>query len=164
MSVLVVTANPSLDRILRVQKVTPGTIHRSPSATVSAGGKGINVSRALHCISNKRVINSGILGGHPGKYLEYLAEQEGLHSNWYWLRGSNNVTRSCVLVSDAHHDSTVFNEEGPTIDADDWNGFVQHISSMSNEFEIIIFSGSLPVGVDPVSFASVVHGTSHIKH
>ncbi len=41
------TPNPSLDRTLAVDALVPGGVHRSAAPTVEAGGKGINVSRAL---------------------------------------------------------------------------------------------------------------------
>ncbi len=41
------TPNPSIDRTVAVDQLIPGSVIRSAMATVEAGGKGVNVARAL---------------------------------------------------------------------------------------------------------------------
>ena len=45
--IVTITPNPSIDRTLRVQEVRRGEVIRARGASSEAGGKGINVSRAL---------------------------------------------------------------------------------------------------------------------
>lgn len=45
--IVTVTPNPSVDRTLRIPPLERGAINRATSTTAEAGGKGINVSRAL---------------------------------------------------------------------------------------------------------------------
>ena len=45
--IVTVTPNPSIDRTLRIPPLERGAMIRAASATAEAGGKGINVSRAL---------------------------------------------------------------------------------------------------------------------
>ncbi|HEV8280837.1 MAG TPA: hypothetical protein VGQ02_03190, partial [Candidatus Limnocylindrales bacterium] len=45
--IVTVTPNPSIDRTLRIPPLERGAMIRASSATAEAGGKGINVSRAL---------------------------------------------------------------------------------------------------------------------
>jgi 1-phosphofructokinase len=45
--IVTVTPNPSIDRTLRIPPLERGAMIRATSATAEAGGKGINVSRAL---------------------------------------------------------------------------------------------------------------------
>jgi 1-phosphofructokinase len=45
--IVTVTPNPSIDRTLRIPSIVRGGLIRALSATAEAGGKGINVSRAL---------------------------------------------------------------------------------------------------------------------
>jgi fructose-1-phosphate kinase PfkB-like protein len=162
---LVITCNAGIDRVLRVPKLQPGSIYRSPSAKVTAGGKGINVSRALKCISQIHATNSGVLAGFPGRYVQHLAETEGLSGDWFWLPESDdNVSRTCVLISHDDHDSTVLNEEGPYMDQQEWTNFSQHITDIAQDFQIIIFAGSMLRGIEPYQVASLTNGMKILKY
>ena len=45
--IVTVTPNPSLDRALELDHLAVGEVNRAHGVHVDAGGKGINVSRAL---------------------------------------------------------------------------------------------------------------------
>jgi len=45
--IITLTANPSIDRTLMVERVERGRVIRAGAAQVDAGGNGVNVSRAL---------------------------------------------------------------------------------------------------------------------
>ncbi len=56
------TANPSLDRTATLDRpLTRGGVHRVDSVTVEAGGKGVNVARALKSLGEP-VIAAGLAG------------------------------------------------------------------------------------------------------
>ena len=50
-----VTLNPSLDYIVRMDKLTLGEINRADYEQIKAGGKGINVSIVLHNLGHDSV-------------------------------------------------------------------------------------------------------------
>ena len=45
--IVTITLNPSLDRTLEIERLVRGSVLRTSSPTLEAGGKGVNVSRAL---------------------------------------------------------------------------------------------------------------------
>ena len=45
--ILIVTPNPLLERRFTYEQVKPGTVNKGAVTKISAGGKGINVSRQL---------------------------------------------------------------------------------------------------------------------
>ena len=45
--IVTLTANPSVDRTIEVAALRPGTVMRARASRVDAGGKGVNVARAL---------------------------------------------------------------------------------------------------------------------
>lgn len=47
-----VTLNPSIDYIVRLDKVNVGSVNRMESDDKFAGGKGINVSRVVQTFGN----------------------------------------------------------------------------------------------------------------
>ena len=64
--IVTVTPNPSLDRTLQVDRLEVGRVNRTTSARTDAGGKGVNVSRALaaHHIDTRAVVP---MGGSAGR-------------------------------------------------------------------------------------------------
>ena len=47
MAIVVVNPNPVFDRTIVVERLVPGTVMRTLEVEVTAGGKGVNVARAL---------------------------------------------------------------------------------------------------------------------
>ena len=76
-----VTLNPSIDYIVRLDKVLIGSVNRMDSDDKFAGGKGINVSRVLKRlgIDNKA---TGFIGGFTGKFITDTLEEEGISSRF----------------------------------------------------------------------------------
>ena len=60
-----VTLNPSLDYIVRMDKLTLGEINRADYEQIKAGGKGINVSIVLHNLGHDSVA-LGFVAGFTG--------------------------------------------------------------------------------------------------
>src|SRR5260370_39845156 len=75
--ILTRTATPSVDRTIEVAALRPGTVIRARASRVDAGGKGVNVARALaaHGCKAKAVLPSG---GAEGAQLEALLAGSGL--------------------------------------------------------------------------------------
>jgi 1-phosphofructokinase family hexose kinase len=150
--IVCVTPNPALDRTLEVPRFKPGTILRAPSARVAAGGKGVNVARALAALGAAARC-MGPLGGASGKILADLARAEGLAAAWTWCEGE---TRSCVILVDPEaKQATVINESGPRLKADDWNRVGAEVLAGSERGQTVSLSGSLPPGLPDESLAQL---------
>jgi hypothetical protein len=54
--ILTVTSNVALDITYRVDQLTPGSSHRVRRVEERAGGKGINVARALHALGHDTIV------------------------------------------------------------------------------------------------------------
>src|SRR4051794_19414959 len=69
---LTVTLNPALDKTLFVERNTPYDTVRAARSIDLAGGKGVNVARALRTLgAPARALMP--LAGHPGSHLADLA-------------------------------------------------------------------------------------------
>src|SRR5437879_13867813 len=75
--ILTVTLNPCLDKSLFVPRNVPIETLRPGRVVDLAGGKGVNVSRALAGLGEPALALIP-LGGHPGAETADLARQEGL--------------------------------------------------------------------------------------
>src|SRR2546427_12993873 len=116
--IVCVTPNPALDHTLTVERVIAGEVMRATHSRLTAGGKGLNVARAVRTLGGDPLC-TGFLGGNSGKLLAMLAKSEGLNADWTWVNGD---TRTCViLVSADGCDATVINEPGPHVTTSDWS-------------------------------------------
>ena len=70
-----VTLNPSIDYIVRLDKVLIGSVNRMDSDDKFAGGKGINVSRVLKRLGIENTA-TGFIGGFTGKFITDTLEEE----------------------------------------------------------------------------------------
>src|SRR4029077_3133533 len=66
--ILTVTLNAAIDRTVAVPSFRQGNRHRAVEASTVAGGKGVNVARALKLLG-RPVIATGLAGGPTGARL-----------------------------------------------------------------------------------------------
>ena len=72
-----ITLNPSLDRTITVDGLKIDETNRWKSVHLYAGGKGIDVSRAVHEMGGDTVAY-GFIGGDTGRTVEILLDEEGV--------------------------------------------------------------------------------------
>ena len=72
-----VTLNPSIDFIVRIDKVEIGEVNRIESDDKFAGGKGINVSRILQRLGIDNIA-TGFISGFTGRFVTDSLEAEGI--------------------------------------------------------------------------------------
>ena len=125
---------------------------RATSSRVAAGGKGVNVARALAALGAE-VLCMGPLGGASGRVLAELAAADGLAAEWTWCQ---TETRSClILVDSAARQATVINEAGPRLAAGDWSRVCTDVLARAAGAQAVCVSGSLPPGVSPEALAEL---------
>lgn len=132
-----VTLNPSIDYIVRLDKVIVGSVNRMESDDKFAGGKGINVSRILKRldIENKA---TGFIGGFTGKFITDTLDSEGIASNFVEV---NQDTRINVKIK--ADEETEINGLGPNISEDKLTELKKILSSL-NSTDTVVFAGSSP--------------------
>lgn len=151
--ILCVTPNAAIDRTLVVPGFGPGSVFRPVETIVAAGGKGINVARAVRALGGQSTC-AGFLGGHSGRLLATLAEREGLEGIWTWVEGES---RTCVIIVDpTQGQATVVNEHGLTVTADNWRDLCDDVLRLSGHSNCVCLSGSLPPGVSPDQFVGLI--------
>jgi len=151
--IITVTPNTALDRIEIVPSLTPGKVLRSTSLTLSAGGKGVNVARAVKNLGGEAAC-AGFLGGNTGRQHAELVSQEGIQAAWTWI---DEETRAAIVIVDAASgETTVINEEGPVVTSSDWDRFLADVLALAVEAEAVCLSGSLPQGLDAKVYTELV--------
>ena len=119
-----VTLNASIDKAYVMDKpIQNGTVMRVSKCHNTAGGKGLNVARAIKTCGED-VLATGLVGGYNGCYLERLLEEDGVAHQFGKIQGE---TRSCINILDPAFGSTEYLESGAEISADEETVFVEKV-------------------------------------
>lgn len=139
-----ITLNPSLDRTLEVPSLIRGTTTRSNAFRVDAGGKGINVSKALSLFGYKTACVYPA-GGREGSEITRILGNFQIVQQVVPIAGSNRVNISVV-----EPDGTVtkINEPGPSLTKAEIDTLLFKSISAAKSGGYLVASGSLPRGVD----------------
>ena len=132
-----VTLNPSIDYIVRLDKVLIGSVNRMDSDDKFAGGKGINVSRVLKRlgIDNKA---TGFIGGFTGKFITDTLEEEGISSHFVEVEEDTRI--NVKIKADAE---TEINGPGPDISILKLEELKSILASLTAD-DTVVFAGSSP--------------------
>jgi tagatose 6-phosphate kinase len=158
--IVTVTPNTALDRIEIVPSLTPGKVMRSTSLTLSAGGKGVNVARAIKNLGGEAVC-AGFLGGNTGRQHAELVKQENLPAAWTWIDGETRA--AIVIVDEANGETTVINEEGPVVTSSDWDRMQAEVLMQAEKARAVCVSGSLPLGMSPEAYMKLVQALNRMQ-
>lgn len=143
--IITVTLNAAIDKTLAVPNFRLGRRHRAVEQTAMAGGKGVNVARALRALGQP-VIATGVAGGHTGtRIVEHLTE-EGILNDFVRIREESRT--STAVVDPTSGEQTEINERGPQVSAGELELFVDKLLYLAKGAAVCVFAGSLPRGVD----------------
>ncbi len=142
-TVLCVTPNAALDRTMVVPDFAIGHISRIDGAIAVPGGKGLNVARAVNILGGKPLA-MGLLGGHTGRMVAAMVEEDGYEAAWTRFDGE---TRTCTIIANRDGESTVINEAGRIRPAD-WQALADDICRTAERDDVsaVCLCGSIPLG------------------
>jgi 1-phosphofructokinase family hexose kinase len=154
--IVTVTLNAAVDRTLLVPNFQVGQRHRASIGFLSAGGKGINVGRALKRLGVP-VVCTGLAGGRNGTLLVEELTQEGILNDFVRIRGESRT--STAVLDPTSNFYTEINEWGPEVADDELDTLREKLAYLTQGAEFVVFAGSLPRGVEADFFAEVVRDT-----
>jgi 1-phosphofructokinase len=138
--IVTLTLNPSLDRTVDVEALERGAVVRTTEPTLEPGGKGVNVSRALHA---NGVPSLAILavGGPEGAELSRLLEADGILCRFVPVSGR---TRSNLTVCEPDGTVTKLNEPGRQLQDGDLAAIATAVRTSVRDGDWLVVSGSTP--------------------
>jgi 1-phosphofructokinase family hexose kinase len=142
--ILTVTLNAAIDRTLAVPNFHVGRRHRAVEQTAVAGGKGVNVARALKSLG-RPVLAAGAAGGGTGARILELLNDEGITSDF--VRISEESRMSTAVIDPTDGVTTEINERGPALSSAERERAVERILYLAQGAQIVVLCGSLPRGV-----------------
>ncbi|MDO5026960.1 MAG: 1-phosphofructokinase [Tissierellia bacterium] len=145
------TLNPALDHVVRLKDLKLGETNRMDQEKLSAGGKGINVSKLLKNLG-ERSIAFAFVAGFTGQELErILRDKEGILCDFVHV--SKGFTRINVKIK-AEEETEI---NGPGLSPSD-----EEISLMLRKFEdlkdgdYLFLSGSIPSSLDKSFYRQIM--------
>ena len=151
--ILTITLNTSIDKAYRLTApLEVGTVMRVDECTDSAGGKGLNTSRAI-ASCGEEVLACGFVGGHTGAlFCDLLARD---HVQECFVRVASE-TRSCINVLEPNGRSTEFLEPGRPVTEDDFTELLERVRREAVHADVVTMNGSIPQGLPIESWAHLV--------
>ncbi len=151
--ILTVTLNAAIDRTIAVPSFRLGHRHRAVESRTVAGGKGVNVARALKLLG-RPVIATGLVGGATGaRILEDLAQQSILND---FTRIDGESRTNLAVIDPTSGEQTELNERGPEVSAEEVDRFVEKLLYLAQGATACVLAGSLPPGVEPNVYARLI--------
>src|SRR5260370_85143 len=146
--ILTVTLNPCLDKSLFVPRNVPIESLRPARVVDLAGGKGVNVARALAGLGEPAEALMP-LGGYPGAEVAALARQEGLQPLVVPIAGRTRI--ALTIREDSTGKYWHYLEPGPEWDEADGERLRQEFPAAAARCEPIALSRSPPcVAAEPM--------------
>ena len=151
------TLNAAIDRTVAVPNFRLGRRHRAVESRTVAGGKGINVSRALSLLG-RPVIATGFVGGPTGnRVLEQLQEESVLTD---FTRIAAETRINLAVIDPTSGEQTEINERGPAVSAEEVERLFDRIGYLAGGAKLCVLAGSVPPGAGDDLYARLIDDLS----
>jgi 1-phosphofructokinase family hexose kinase len=151
--ILSVTLNVAIDRAVVVPNFALGRRHRSVESRTAAGGKGVNVARALSLLG-RPVIATGFVGGLNGEQVIQQLQREAILTDF--TRVAEETRINLAVVEPSTGEQTEINERGPSITEAEAEAFVERLDYLARGADICVLAGSLPPGLEPDFYGRLI--------
>ncbi|HET7177706.1 MAG TPA: 1-phosphofructokinase family hexose kinase [Solirubrobacterales bacterium] len=151
--ILTVTLNAAIDRTVAVPSFHLGHRHRAVESRTLAGGKGVNVARALSLLG-RPVIATGFAGGPTGTRVQEQLRQEGVLTDFTRIAGETRI--NLAVIDPTSGEQTEINERGPAVSPEEVERFAERLGYLARGAEICVLAGTLPPGAHEDLYARLV--------
>jgi 1-phosphofructokinase/tagatose 6-phosphate kinase len=148
--IVTVTLNAAIDRTLTVPNFQRGQRHRASAGVTLAGGKGINVARALKALGVP-VVATGLVGGRTGSRIVEELTNEAILNDFVHIEGESRT--STAVVDPTGGTYTEINEWGPAVLEEELETLLEKLRYLTQGAELVVFAGSLPRDVEDDFYA-----------
>ncbi len=153
-NIVTVTLNPVLDRTLRVKNFITGKTHIVDKSESFAGGKGVNVSRALLTFGINSTATGILARGGSDLYLSLLNKSTISHD---FLHTDGFLRTNVTIISNNIGKETHLREKGPAINQSVLLEFEEKLKGFAKKNTLIVFSGSLPAGLPQNTYRMLIN-------
>jgi 1-phosphofructokinase/tagatose 6-phosphate kinase len=158
--IITVTLNAAIDKSLSVPNFRLGRRHRTVEQRTMAGGKGVNVARTLKALGQP-VIATGFAGGVTGTHIVEQLTYESVLNDFVRIREESRTNTS--VLDPTTGEQTEINERGPSVSEREVELFADKLLYLARGAAIVVFAGSLPRGVEPDIYASLIRDLARME-
>jgi 1-phosphofructokinase/tagatose 6-phosphate kinase len=151
--ILTVTLNAAIDRTVAVPNFRLGRRHRAVESRTVAGGKGINVARAL-ALLGRPVIATGFVGGPSGTQVLEQLHEESILTDFIEIASETRV--NLAVIDPTSGEQTEINERGPAVSAEETKRLFDRIGYLAGGARLCVLAGSLPPGAGDDLYARLI--------
>jgi 1-phosphofructokinase family hexose kinase len=151
--ILTVTLNAAVDRTVAVPNFQLGRRHRAVESRTVAGGKGINVARALKLLG-RPVIATGFVGGPTGARVMEQLRTESVLTDFTPIAAETRI--NLAVIDPTSGEQTEINERGPAVSPEEVEELFERISYLASGVKICVLAGSLPPGAGDDVYARLI--------
>lgn len=148
-----ITLNPALDQYMEVERLRLDDANRLRSECLFAGGKGIDVSRAIRHLGGDSMA-LGFIGGHNGRIITDLLKREWVTS--YFTPIARETRRNVIISATGEGTQTILNAAGPSVTAGEWRAFLAHLRLLDLRDAYVVMGGSLPRGLPADTYERLI--------
>jgi len=148
-----VTLNPTLDITYILDEITFEEPVRASQVLKNPGGKGINVSLALHSMGIHSIA-IGLMGGFTGEEVLALLEDEGLDLRFTEIE--NETRTNVVILGEKDGNELAIRSAGPAVKEEKTEIISRFILEIAQPPGLLVLSGSLPPGIRDDIYASLI--------
>lgn len=148
-----VTLNPALDKTMAIPGFAIGGTNRASIEQIDAGGKGINVAKAVRQLGCS-VMALGFLAGANGRWIADALQAKGIPCDFEWVPGETRV--NLKIKDSLTGTETEINEPGFPVGADHLESLTRKVEEIAERCSVLVFSGSLPPGVPPEIYGEFI--------
>lgn len=149
---LAVCPNPTIDRLVVLAELLPGTVDRARENKAFPAGKSVSAARGSRANGARPEVLVLLPTTGADWYLSTL-RAEGLDVAAHFYPGA--VRESIIVIEDSGR-VTVLNGTGAQVDQPDWDAFVDAAVARTRPSDWVVCSGSFPPGVGPEALAGFV--------
>jgi len=151
--IVTVTLNAAIDRTVAVPNFQLGHRHRAVESRTFAGGKGINVARALSRLG-RPTIATGFAGGPTGVRLLDQLRNEAVLTDFTRIAGETRI--NLAVIDPTSGEQTEINERGPAVSPEEVEAFVGRLAYLADGARLCVIAGTLPPGAGGDLYARLV--------
>jgi 1-phosphofructokinase family hexose kinase len=138
---LIVNPNPVFDRTIRLVELIPGAVMRTLEVELTAGGKGINVARALRALDTPAFLLVPVGVDDQQRYCDLLTA-EGAQYTAVPVPGP--VRTASIYLEERVDRVTVVNDAGHPMEEVAWNRVLEAVAEQLRADDLVLCMGSFP--------------------
>ena len=150
--IVTLTINPTIDRVISVDRLAFEDRAYINSTRESAGGRGILASFVIHSFGGQTLALL-ICGGDAGKRLEEHLRRDGLP---FQVVPVANEIRTNLTITDKHGLTVNLNEAGPALSKAEVARVERAVTEALDRASWLMICGSLPPGVPPEFYGMLI--------